>query len=407
VLAVVVVAALCAVAAVRLSSHPLPTAGGPDTELTLDECEEATGTATVPGAAADATEADEAPSCQDVLRRHIEALEPGEVLRIGPGRYDIGTVVVRDLAGTADDRIEVTALDPGRPPELVGSLHLASAEHVTVSHLDLVASERGLPALAMRCGTGWEVRDATIRGAADSGATSNMNISGSQPEGPSGRDGGETCPDEPRGFVVADNCFRDPYTDPALVDHPDIEVRRTRGFYHQLYVSFEGGEGTGGRIVGNRFQGHHNGAGVKLGNGAHHTLGAWHVQVVGNAFVDGRSAVILHDDVRDNRIEDNLVVDVSGPTNAGDDLVFYGARLREASNVISGTTAYGAAALIGLGPERSADLVDGGGNVLVDTADEVLDGELPVAADGCVAPDALPWPDRPGFGTLRRGPGPG
>lgn len=376
-LAVLVVAALCVVAAVRLSAHDLPSYDAVDDRLSLDECDEGAG--------------EDVPPCRDVLRAHVEALEPGEVLRIAPGTYDIGTVIVDGLEGTPEERIEITAEDPGQAPHLVGHLRLVSADQVTLSHLTLVASEDDLPALAMQCGVGWEVTRSVVRGAADSGAMSNLNISGSQPDGPT--EGGPVCPDEPRDFSVSSNCFRDPYTDPELEDHPDPEVRATRGFYHQIYASFEGGAGTGGRIERNVLQGHTNGAGIKLGNGAHHTLGPWHVDVTGNAFIDGRSAVILHDDVRDNTIEDNLVIDVAGSTNAGDDVVFYAARLGEPTNVVSGTRAYGAGTMFGIGPDESAELVDGGGNVIVDESTEPLDRDLPTGLGGCVAHDALPWPD--------------
>lgn len=372
---------LLVVAAIALAQYNPPPPRLFDLALDTSECTE------VEPAAEDVVLPEAIPPCQEALAGHLEDLRPGDVLTIAPGTYDIGTVTVREIEGEPDRPIVVTALDPDEPPEIVGALRIHDSDHFTLSHLQFVASQDRLPALAVQCGIGWEVSDSTIRGASDSTAMSNLNISGYQ-EPPPPPQIPATCPDEPRDFKVIGNCIRDPYTDPELEDHPDPAVKRTRGFYHNIYVSFEGSDATGGIIEGNRIQGSLNGAGIKLGNGATHERGPRNVVVRGNAFVDVRNLVVLSEDVRDNEITGNLGIDVVGPTNAGDDVGVYVSRVREASNVVADNTLWGARWMIRTAPDESAEVIDAGGNEVLPSSEDL---DLRTGPDGCVEMSSLPW----------------
>jgi hypothetical protein len=247
---------------------------------------------------------DHGTGCMTPLRNAIEALRPGETLKIQPGTYDIDAMRI-DVKGTETNRVTVMAADPQRRPLLRGMTLMRGANYVTLLNLRFRAAVDHRPAVAFQCGVGWALVGSDASGASATGAFSNLNIDGTQPGGPS-RDDGNECPDEPRDFRVHGNAFFDPYTDPNLEGTGS-------GSYHNIYCNFEGTARTSGIIDRNLFVGMANGAGIKLGNSEENGgLGPWNVRVLSNTFVNGRSAIVVYGDVRRNEITGNLVAHMRG-----------------------------------------------------------------------------------------------
>lgn len=320
-----------------------------------------------------------AEGCGPGLAAELRALRPGTTLEIESGSYDIGDLAVPDVHGTPEEPIRIVAADPAAPPLLRGSLALRAPRHLTLSGVRLEATVEGEPALAVHCGRGWTLRDLEVFGASETGAYSNLVISGAR----SGID--EPCADdEPSAFVVERSCFHHPYVDPALDEHPDPAVRRTRAFYHNVYVSFEGHERSNGVLRNNVFRGNRNGAGVKLGRAPGERVGAQNVVLEHNTFLEGRVAVILADDVRNNRIEGNIMSNLSGRVEVGESVGVYAARQPDSSNVIRDTHAFGVAQI--WGAVDGAPLTDEGDNRIVSEDPRFVDegectGFRPTSAD--------------------------
>jgi hypothetical protein len=170
----------------------------------------------------------------------IDDLRPGETLKIQAGTYDVEALRL-DSRGTANNRITIMAADPQHRPLLRGMTMMRSTHYVTLMNLRFRAAVSGRPAVSFQCGVGWALLGSDVSGASATGAFSNMNITGTQPGGPS-PDTGDECPDEPRDFRIHGNAFFDPYTNPNLEGS-------TAGYYHNVYCSFEGTSRTSGIIA--------------------------------------------------------------------------------------------------------------------------------------------------------------
>ncbi|MDZ7733941.1 MAG: right-handed parallel beta-helix repeat-containing protein [Acidimicrobiia bacterium] len=302
--------------------------------------------------------------CGAVLRASIEALDAGETLQIAPGTYDIGKVSIDDVGGTAEEPIVVTASDLGERPQLVGHLLLTRPDHLRLDGLDLRADVQGDPALAVRCGVGWEVTRSDFSGASETKAFSNLLVSGTQPGAPN-PDGNIACEDEPRDFLIAGNCLSDPYVDPDLDQHPDPRQRTQRNWYHNLYLSFEGSGRTSGTVERNIFTGNANGSGVKLGAGRDNPWGPDNVVVANNTFVSGRTGVVLTETVNDNTLVGNLFDDLEGEVAAGEGVAVFPHNLDGSGNEVSHSLAYDVGVIVAA-PVEGDSVIDGVDNRVVD-----------------------------------------
>jgi hypothetical protein len=214
----------------------------------------------------------------------LRGLRANTVLKLQPGTYDIGKMRVDNVSGTAAQRVIIKAADTSRPPLLRGWLSLWSAHYVTLDHVQFQATEttsnNGGPAggLSFTCGVGWAVTHSKFFGAKNTGSLWNLGIGGTAVTQPSG------CVDEPRGFLVGGNTFKDAYVTP---NDPSQSV------YHHIYAFFEGTPGTSGSITRNLFVGARNGAGIKLG--APTKYAARNVRVTYNTFYNDLRAVVLEE----------------------------------------------------------------------------------------------------------------
>jgi len=264
--------------------------------------------------------------CGEALSHAVRWLNPGDVLKIAPGTYDVGKLGLAPYNdGPNRSRITITAQDASRPPLIRGDVRLHKPYNVTLSRLRFQATVSGASALGILCGTGWRLERSHVFGASKTRAFSNLTIAGDRAQ----------CPDEPRGFTVANNVFNQPYTNPNLQDHPDPDIRVTAVAYHNVYTTFEGSPATSGVIERNLFIGNRNGSGVKLGSAG--DRGPWNVKVRFNTFYDGAYAVLLAYDVRNNALNGNLVVDMRGGPASADGAAVAVSELRDTSNTIAHT----------------------------------------------------------------------
>jgi len=220
------------------------------------------------------------------FRAAVEALRPGDILRLQPGIYDIGGMVPALTPGTSTAPIRITAVDPDNPPVLKGSLVLRDADHWTLTRVLVQATEPQQPALTMAGGRGWAVTNSEFTGAATTGDYANVAISHSATGGP------------PRDWQFSSNCVHHaaarPAGDPAL--------------YMNIYVNIEGG-GSNGRIARNILFNARGGDNIKIGAGGNaSTVGASGIRIEYNTMYDALHQVMVFGNVRDIVLNRNLLI---------------------------------------------------------------------------------------------------
>jgi hypothetical protein len=224
------------------------------------------------------------------LESALSRLCPGDTLQLPPGTYATGYVrLVKNSIyhggirpGTAVKPITLRSQDPAHPALIQGGLQFTGADYWRISSLRIQATVANMSALYMNNGIGWNVSRNEIWGARQTNAMANVVISGS---------GGQ-----PRGFQFLYNRVHDAAAS-TRADTTD----------HNIYVNFRGATGSGGIISRNTIWNTPHGAAIKLGNGgAYNALGPWGVTVTMNTFVNNGRQLLLHGNVRNNRISGNL-----------------------------------------------------------------------------------------------------
>ncbi len=145
----------------------------------------------------------------DDLPAALESLRPGgpSTLRLLPGTYDVIDRSVAVHAGTAEQRILVTAADPASPPLIRGSLVLQQPSYWTLDRLVFTGTRSGYEALRMNGGSGWIIYRSEFTGQTGYTAKALLNIAPYNGTAP-------------QAFRVAYSCFHDGPTDPPSVhDH--------------------------------------------------------------------------------------------------------------------------------------------------------------------------------------------
>ncbi len=235
----------------------------------------------------------------------VSSLRPGDTLQLLPGTYSIGLArfyagpfVGRTgnfVPGTAAAPITITAASPSDPPLLRGLLSFQGGDHVVLSYLRVEATILDSPALRMTDGIGWTVRNCEFFGARNSHGLANVEIGGGV---------NPARPGQPSRFQFLYNSVHDASNSPASL-HPDRVANHSE---HNIYVYFHGSAGSGGLIQRNLIWGHPNGAGIKLGDGGvYNARGPWNVTVAFNTIAGGGRQILLHGDVRSNKIVGNLL----------------------------------------------------------------------------------------------------
>lgn len=219
----------------------------------------------------------------DALRSTLNKLSQGDVLYLAPGTYDVGLLAVYACRASAAHPITVTALDPANPPLLKGKVYFNSADHWRISHVRIMATVPGGPALQMAGGDGWVVDSVEVFGANRTGAYANLAINTRDGRGPS-------------GFTVTNSCI-----------HDAAPAKKSVGF-HNIYVTTSGGASVQGVISRNVIYGHPGGAGIKLGVGGQASaVGPWNVTVERNTIVGGQFGVVFSGRVGRNVVAGNLM----------------------------------------------------------------------------------------------------
>jgi Right handed beta helix region len=72
------------------------------------------------------------------LRAMLVRAKPGDRILVAPGEY--AAVYAENIAGTAEEPIVITALDPKSPPVFRGGVHFSDLAHVEISHLVIEGS---------------------------------------------------------------------------------------------------------------------------------------------------------------------------------------------------------------------------------------------------------------------------
>lgn len=236
------------------------------------------------------------------LRRILQSLRPGDVLRLEPGTYILGgrrsaPALLRPhlVPGTADHRIRVTAADRAHPPVLVGAVQFDGADYWTVSHLRVRGAVPRTPGVVFDGGTGWMFVDSEVSGAADTGALANVAVQGSTARGRM-----------PTDWSLARNCVHGGGDDP--VGHP--------GMMHEVYVTAQGE--AYGRITHNVLYDTPDGAAVKVGFGGEiGALGASDVLIADNTMVDNGRQVLVFGRVDRVVITDNAMASTTDHLSDG------------------------------------------------------------------------------------------
>ena len=216
---------------------------------------------------------------------------PGDTLQLAPGTYVTGYMrlylggagIGGIRAGTPSAPITVTSQDPSQPALIQGGLQLYSPHYWRVTNLRIQATVAGQPALTIRNGIGWSVRSCEFWGARQTNAYGNVVISGG---------GGQ-----PSRFEFRSNLV-----------HDAARSTRSDATDHNIYVNFQGAPGSGGIITRNVIWNAPHGAGIKLGaGGAYNSPGPWGVLVSMNTFYNSGRQILLHGNVRNNRIFGNIL----------------------------------------------------------------------------------------------------
>ena len=226
-------------------------------------------------------------------------LKAGQTLLLEPGVYNIGYMLLRGIDrglrgaanGTPTARITVASASCGSRAVIQGSLLATGLKYWTFTQLVFHATRLGKPALLMDGGVGWTLSFSEIFGAAQTGAFSNLAITGS---------GGT-----PRNFLVTQNCVHNA----ALSNRGNAD--------HNIYVAYQGTAASGGVISRNTILNAPKGAGIKLGNGGvTGALGPWNVMVLANTFISNGRQVLLHGNIRGNKVIGNLLYRATAPFNS-------------------------------------------------------------------------------------------
>jgi hypothetical protein len=230
------------------------------------------------------------------LQAAFGGLRPGDTLLMKPGTYDAGLIRTRRVsgqwsAGTATARITVKAADRARKPLIRGSIRIYDPSYWTLDGLRVQATVAGSEALLIGGGRGWVVRNSEFFGARRTGAYANVSF-GTDPTYGTGA---------PRGFDFSFNCVRDAASNPA---HGNIRPD------HNIYLTFAG-ETSSGKITRNLIFNAPNGGGIKIGSGKAGQRGASNITVAFNTIADTARGIVMHGDVRNNRITGNLIARTS------------------------------------------------------------------------------------------------
>jgi hypothetical protein len=226
----------------------------------------------------------------------IHDLHAGDTLELLPGTYSTDYLrMYRGIAGvyglndgTAAAPITLTSADPTHPALLYGGLQLWGPRYWHLSYLRVQATVSGRAALYVDGGIGWSVTSSEFWGAAQTGSYANVAIAGT---------GGE-----PSRFSFAGNCLYGAATN------------STSNSDQNIYVSFAGTPTTSGSIARNIIWGSPRGEAIKLGNGgAVGAPGPWNVTVTNNTLYNNGRQLLLTGDVRNNKIQKNLLVHPTTP----------------------------------------------------------------------------------------------
>jgi hypothetical protein len=220
----------------------------------------------------------------------MQSLHAGDTLLLAPGTYNTGYLRFTAMAnGTAASPITVEAQDPTHPPLLEGGLRFYSPMYLFLRSLRVQATGPGLSALVISGGVGWTVDSSEFWGARQTNSMSNVTIAGT---------GGY-----PRAWKFTQNCVHDA-ANSTRADQTD----------HNIYVTYEGSSLTTGLISRNVIWGAPHGENIKIGDGGvDGALGPWGVRVANNTLATGGRQLLLHANVRNNTVVDNLFYHASQP----------------------------------------------------------------------------------------------
>jgi hypothetical protein len=226
-------------------------------------------------------------------------LQAGQTLLLNPGVYNIGYLGLKGIDkapkgaanGKPNARITVASASCASRAVIQGSLLASGLQYWTFTQLVFRATVAGKPAVLMDQGVGWTVSYSEISGAAQTRAFANLAITGS---------GGT-----PRNFLVTQNCVHNA----ALTNRGNTD--------HNIYVAYQGTAASGGVISRNTIANAPQGAGIKLGNGGvAGALGPWNVLVQANTFISNGRQVLLHGNIRGNKIVGNLLFRATAQFNS-------------------------------------------------------------------------------------------
>lgn len=239
-------------------------------------------------------------NAQARMKAAMEALRPGDTLKIYPGTYGLDLRPDLRLArGTQARRITVTAADPAHPPVLLGAVTLDRADWWVVSNLRIQGNLARRDSLTMNSGTGWMVNGLEVTGAARTGAYANVVIT---------RINGWTTPTR---WLFVNSC----------VHGGGVFPESRRGQLHEIYVTSTG-DNAQGLIARNTLFDTPFGAAVKIGNGGvPGAIGPDNVQVANNTMFSNGTQVLLFGRTTGNSVRGNLIVGSTRKLSNGRDTV--------------------------------------------------------------------------------------
>lgn len=257
------------------------------------------------------------------LEQQLPLLQAGDTLAVEPGTYDVGLLRPRlgtfghTAEGTPTAPITLTAADPANPPLIQGSVKLDDANYWTLSHLRIQGTLANTDTLTFNGGTGWSLLDSEVFGARQTGGHANVVVAkiGSWPM--------------PTNWTIADNAIHDAGADATRP-----------GTQHEIYLTAVGNTGRG-LIVRNLLYNTPEGATVKIGNGGlANSPGISGVQVADNTMYCNFEQVLLHGNVSNNTVTDNLMVLSTRAMGDGGTVGVYLAGVTGTNNLIKGNYYY-------------------------------------------------------------------